>query len=304
MSKTYPKSGNLSKSVSVTISSQESAYRTLLSVPFLKAQDRRTLMRAIVDGPELYWIRLAFNKGLMPEKSAARRESMERFLAGSGTENALMVLRGTQLARFRKKVLARLVSDPKSAYRVMKAQYVNLSQDESDALLDIILPSVTPAQAKYLLGRHIWDASKPLKTTPERRLKLVVALKGCDHCDYVAAQLISDQHFRQDRQIDPPFSPEERAILIDYAIQTSCWAQSLLYSLRDSWNARLTDEEKQRVAPYAYEYILQKLQCRYPDKSDIARAQDYLKCYAELLTPEQREQLTSTLQNAGKSKAA
>jgi hypothetical protein len=304
VSKTYPVSGKLKKKITISVGTQESAYRILLSAPFLSIGDRKALMQAIVTGPETTWIRLAFKNGLLPDQTAEHRMSIERFLAGSGAENAMLVLKSGQRAHIRKLAIRRLCEKPRSASQALLSQYLTFDASEEAILVDALLPALTGLQAYRLLTKHLFKGLQPLKVVGHRRLKIIEMLGKCEYSTTTAAQLLLAQGSKRERKFVPTFTLEERIVLLSYAIKYNGWAGSLLYPNWDDENPELTEEERKRLAPEALSYYREKLaNSRFVDKKKLAEARKLLDEFGDFYSKEVANEFRSFLETLAQQAA-
>ena len=297
MSKTHPNPGKLKKGLSISIDNQESAYRTLLSVPFLSKVDRLKLMNALVEGPELSWIRLAFSKGLLPGHTAAGRESSERFLAGSGAENVMLILRSKQRSHIRLRGIKRLSENRKNAYIALKGDGLNLTGQEIELLLDAVLPMLTATNASPILERV-----RRNEVSPAYRARVIAGLNKGEaiHVWWDARFLLQADG---QGEMNPPLTKEERAALIAVLPSDGDWhCELLLRTLEKSTHddCKFTKDEQLLLVSSTVEHLCKgRHHNNYRKKVEV----EVLLEHKDIFNKEQVGRLQKTLE-ALKSEAA
>jgi len=256
MARAHTPAGTLVEGVSLQLGSQQQIYLVLKHVRELSAEDREGLLLALAKGPEEHWPARALFDCMYSAQTPAREEVLRRLAGSSNVGMLFEVLKISDAASLRKKIVDRLLSSRENARVALLTQNIVWTKQEISALMEVVLPKVSSFEASLLLK------SEPLRVyLSSYRSALIFALEGEPQRATIVTLVLSDGAAGEAiAKFGGPLTKKERAHLIEQASRCPHIAHDLLFpgswekiyassfGFRRTVDPKLTQGERKKLA--------------------------------------------------------
>jgi hypothetical protein len=287
--------GKLETDLTLSITTQEQAYRVLTRVPSVDNKMAEALLMAIAKGSEQYWVRTALTQGYFPFGAPSRQAALMR-LSESSFDAMKHVLQQKDAEPYKNKIASRFSSTYDGSMMAL-ALDSDWTQTQTIKFVSKVLPELGEKDAASLLYRSC------VRSLPvEYRYRVVSKVHSWPY-DPIDKLFTDKERFANP---DPPWSAKERACLINVIIKSDEASHHVLFpyswqKLHD-WKFEegaskkiLSKKEKRCLAERAGWYIRLKLKTHTAVEHFKVEANELLTTFEDDLSQELKEEFKKYL---------